>query len=63
MGERVRVVMLRVERAAKGPQVIVSRAAPALVQNLFQSEVPEIYDGTVRFARLRVKRASGPRLR
>jgi N utilization substance protein A len=27
--------------------VIVSRAAPELVQNLFQSEVPEIYDGTV----------------
>ena len=36
-----------VDRAAKGPQVIVSRAAPELVQNLFQSEVPEIYDSTV----------------
>ena len=47
MGERVRVVLLRVDRACEGPQVIVSRAAPELVQNLFQSEVPEIYDGTV----------------
>jgi N utilization substance protein A len=47
IGERVRVVLLRVDRAAKGPQVIVSRAAPALVQSLFQSEVPEIYDATV----------------
>jgi N utilization substance protein A len=47
VGERVRVVLQRVDRAAKGPQVIVSRAAPELVQNLFQSEVPEIYDGTV----------------
>ncbi len=47
VGERVRAVLLRVDRAAKGPQVIVSRAAPDLVQNLFQSEVPEIYDGTV----------------
>ena len=47
VGERVRVVLLRVDRAAKGPQVIVSRAAPELVQNLFHSEVPEIYDGTV----------------
>src|SRR5580765_5900113 len=47
VGERVRVVLLRVDRAAKGPQVIVSRAAPTLVQNLFQSEVPEIYDNTV----------------
>src|ERR1700744_4224974 len=47
VGERVRVVLLRVDRAAKGPQVIVSRAAPELVQSLFQSEVPEIYDSTV----------------
>jgi N utilization substance protein A len=37
VGERVRVVLLRVDRAAKGPQVIVSRAAPG----------PEIYDATV----------------
>jgi N utilization substance protein A len=47
IGERIRVVLLRVDRAAKGPQVIVSRAAPELVQSLFQSEVPEIYDNTV----------------
>ncbi|MBV9610416.1 MAG: transcription termination/antitermination protein NusA [Acidobacteria bacterium] len=47
IGERVRVVINRVEKASKGPQVIVSRAAPELVQHLFQTEVPEIYDGTV----------------
>jgi N utilization substance protein A len=47
VGERVRVVIARVERASKGPAVVVSRADPALVQNLFQTEVPEIYDGTV----------------
>ena len=47
MGERVRVVIARVEKASKGPAVVVSRAAPELVQNLFQTEVPEIYDGTV----------------
>ncbi len=47
MGERVRVVIGRVEKASKGPQVVVSRAAPELVQHLFQTEVPEIYDGTV----------------
>ena len=46
-GERVRVVIARVERASKGPGVVVSRAAPELVQHLFQTEVPEIYDGTV----------------
>ncbi|MCL6480583.1 MAG: transcription termination factor NusA [Firmicutes bacterium] len=47
LGDRLRVVIKAVERASKGPQVIVSRADPALVQRLFEMEVPEIYDGTV----------------
>ena len=47
MGERVRAVIARVEQESKGPGVVVSRAAPDLVQHLFQTEVPEIYDGTV----------------
>jgi N utilization substance protein A len=47
VGERVRAVLVRVDKNSKGPAVIVSRAAPELVQNLFQTEVPEIYDGTV----------------
>jgi len=46
-GERARVVIVRVEKASKGPQVVVSRAVPELVTHLFQTEVPEIYDGTV----------------
>jgi N utilization substance protein A len=40
-------VIVRVEKAVKGPGVIASRSAPELVQHLFQTEVPEIYDGTV----------------
>src|SRR3989442_13418026 len=47
LGDRVRVVIKAVDRAAKGPQVIVSRADASLVQRLFEMEVPEIYDGTV----------------
>jgi len=47
VGERIRVVIGRVDKATKGPGVVVSRAAPELVQHLFQTEVPEIYDGTV----------------
>jgi N utilization substance protein A len=46
-GERARCVITRVEKASKGPQVVVSRAAPELVTHLFQTEVPEIYDNTV----------------
>src|ERR1700732_4321331 len=47
VGDRLRTTIRAVERAAKGPQVIVSRADPVLVQRLFEMEVPEIYDGTV----------------
>jgi N utilization substance protein A len=47
IGDRVRVVIKMVDRAAKGPQVIVSRADSMVVQRLFEMEVPEIYDGTV----------------
>jgi N utilization substance protein A len=47
VSDRLRVTIRAVEKAAKGPQVIVSRADPTLVQRLFEMEVPEIYDGTV----------------
>src|SRR6202030_1411084 len=47
LGDRLRVVIRAVDRAAKGPQVIVSRADPVLVERLFEMEVPEMYDGTV----------------
>ena len=47
IGDRIRAVITMVDRAARGPQVIVSRADAMLVQRLFEMEVPEIYDGTV----------------
>ena len=47
VGDRIRVVIIQVEKSARGPQVIVSRADPILVTRLFEMEVPEIYDGTV----------------
>jgi transcription termination/antitermination protein NusA len=59
LGERLRVVIKLVERAARGPQVVVSRADGTLVQRLFEMEVPEIYDGTVRIRA--VARESGER--
>src|SRR5688572_19912835 len=46
-GDRVRVAIVKVLKAAKGPQVVVSRTDPALLIKLFEMEVPEIYDGTV----------------
>jgi N utilization substance protein A len=46
-GDRIRAVLVHVERLGKGPQLIVSRASELLVKKLFEMEVPEIYDGTV----------------
>src|SRR5215203_4537756 len=46
-GQRVKVLLLRVEKAVKGPQVIVSRAHRDLIRRLFELEVPEIHRGTV----------------
>jgi len=47
VGDRVRCVIKLVDKAAKGPGVIVSRGAAELVMRLFEQEVPEIYDSTV----------------
>jgi N utilization substance protein A len=37
-----------IDREARGPQVILSRSDPRLVEKLFEAEVPEIYEGIVR---------------
>ena len=46
-GERVKVYVVEVRRAARGVQILVSRTHPGLVKRLFETEVPEIFDGTV----------------
>ncbi len=46
-GARLKVYVVEVRRSAKGPQILISRTHPGLVKRLFESEVPEIYDGTV----------------
>src|SRR5207245_891770 len=46
-GDRLRAVIVEVDRNAKGPQVIISRTDERLLIKLFEMEVPEIYDGTV----------------
>ena len=47
IGDRVRAVILKVEKGPRGPEVILSRAAPDFVKKLFEQEVPEIYEKTV----------------
>ena len=46
-GQRLKVYVVEVRHATKGPQVLISRTHPGLVKRLFEMEVPEIYDGTV----------------
>ncbi|EGD58346.1 transcription elongation factor NusA [Novosphingobium nitrogenifigens DSM 19370] len=47
VGERVRALILRVERTNRGPQIFLSRAHPDFMKRLFAQEVPEIYDGII----------------
>jgi len=47
-GERMKFYVLEVRKTLKGPAIIVSRAHPNLVRKLFELEVPEIYDGSVK---------------
>ncbi|MBI3479931.1 MAG: transcription termination/antitermination protein NusA [Nitrosomonadales bacterium] len=42
VGDRVKAHLLRVDRSARGPQVILSRTSPELLVKLFELEVPEI---------------------
>ena len=46
-GEHVRVYVLEVHRANRGPLVHVSRTHPNVVRRLFELETPEIADGQV----------------
>ena len=44
-GDRVRGWLLKIDRQARGPQLILSRTAPGFIIKLFELEVPEIEDG------------------
>jgi N utilization substance protein A len=47
INDRLKVYVLEVKKAPRGPQIMVSRTHPNLVKRLFELEVPEIYDGVV----------------
>ena len=47
LGDRLRAVIVNVDKSSKGPQLTVSRTDTRLLMKLFEMEVPEIYDGTV----------------
>jgi N utilization substance protein A len=45
VGDRVRAYVWKVDRTARGPQLVLSRIVPEFIVRLFQLEVPEMEDG------------------
>ncbi len=45
VGDRIRAWVARIDHAARGQQVILSRTAPEFIRELFENEVPEIEQG------------------
>ena len=52
IGDRIKALILSVQKSAKGPDVILSRANPKFVERLFEMEIPEIYDGIVKIVKI-----------
>jgi len=46
-GDTIRAVVSRVDMKNNTPSIIISRTSPVFLERLFESEVPEIYDGLI----------------
>lgn len=46
-GDHIKVYVVDVKETERGPRVMLSRTHPGLVKRLFETEVPEIFDGTI----------------
>ncbi len=46
-GDHIKVYIVDVKETERGPKVMLSRTHPGLVKRLFETEVPEIADGTI----------------
>ncbi|HZL19588.1 MAG TPA: transcription termination factor NusA [Polyangia bacterium] len=47
-GDRIVAYVVEIDKAARGPQIILSRTHKGLLEKLFEMEVPEIYEKIVR---------------
>ncbi|TMI06349.1 MAG: transcription termination/antitermination protein NusA, partial [Betaproteobacteria bacterium] len=47
VGDRVRAYVTKIEAQARGPQLLLSRIVPELLERLFELEVPEIEEGLI----------------
>ncbi|MCO6429872.1 MAG: transcription termination/antitermination protein NusA [Deltaproteobacteria bacterium] len=46
-GDRVRCMILDIDRSARGPQIVLTRSHPDFLKKLFELEVPEIVEGVI----------------
>jgi N utilization substance protein A len=46
-GDTIRAVVSKVEMNNNNPVIILSRTSPVFLERLFESEVPEVYDGLI----------------
>jgi N utilization substance protein A len=47
-GERIRCLLLEIQSTPRGPEIVLSRASSRFVRRLFELEVTEVADGTVK---------------
>ena len=47
VGQTTKIFVVDVKEGTKGPKIMISRTHPGLVRRLFETEVPEIFDGTI----------------
>ena len=47
VGDSTKIFVVDVKEGTKGPKIMISRTHPGLVRRLFETEVPEIFDGTI----------------
>jgi len=51
-GDRVKALILKVQKVSKGPGIVLSRAHPKFIEKLFEMEIPEIYDNVVKIVKV-----------
>ena len=58
-GDHIKVYVVDVKESDRGPRIMLSRTHPGLVKRLFETEVPEIFDGTIEI--MAISRQAGAR--
>lgn len=59
VGDVIKAYVFEVKKTYKGPQVFLSRSHPGFIRGLFELEIPEIEDGTVKI--MNIAREAGSR--